>query len=179
VEVSAQTFAELAARVQLLTDRQEILDCVTRYGRGLDRLDPELIRGAFHGDGIDDHGAFVGNVDEFVPWAIDCEAAFKLTHHGISSHSCDVDGDVAHAESYVHFFVAFPDKPVIGAGGGRYIDKLEKRDGEWAITIRRFVLDWTYDVPSSEWLGPEWSASLPLRSHDDLAYQRPLKAPGA
>lgn len=177
MNISDQLFAELTGRLQQLEDRQEILDCITRYGRGLDRLDPDLIRSAFQPDGIDDHGAFVGTVDTFVPWAIDCEAAFKLTHHGISSHSCEIDGDVAHSESYIHFFVAFPDKPVIGAGGGRYIDKLERRDGKWAITIRRFVLDWTYEVPSSEWLGPEWSASQPLRNRDDLAYQRPLQAP--
>jgi len=177
VEIPDQQFAELAARVQYLADRQEILDRITGYGRGLDRLDPDLIRSAFHGDGIDDHGAFVGKVDEFVPWAIECEAAFRLTHHGISSHSCEIDGDTAHCESYIHFFVAFSDRPVIGAGGGRYIDRLERREGRWAITVRRFVLDWTYEVPSSEWLGPEWSASLPKRSREDLAYQRPLQAP--
>jgi hypothetical protein len=177
VSISDEQFAELERRLGALEDRKEILDCITRYGRGLDRLDANLIRSAFHSDGIDDHGAFVGTVDEFVPWAIECESAFKLTHHGISSHSCEVDGHLAHCESYVHFFVAFEEKPTIGAGAGRYIDKLEKRDGRWAITIRRFVLDWTFDVSSSQWLGPEWSASSPLRNKDDLAYQRPLQAP--
>jgi hypothetical protein len=177
VGVSEQEFAEWASKLQYLSDRQEILDCVNRYCRGLDRLDADLIRSAFHPDGIDDHGAFVGDVDEFVPWAIECEAPFKLTHHRVSGHSCDIDGDIAHAESYVMFTVVFPDKPVVGVGAGRYIDKLERRHGHWGITVRRFVMDWTYEAPQTDWLGAEWSASQPKRDRTDLAYQRPLEAP--
>lgn len=177
MEIPDELFAEMTATLRKLADRQDILDCITGYGRGLDRLDPDFIRNAFHPDGVDDHGAFVGTVDEFVPWAIECESAFAITHHGISSHACEIDGGVAHAESYVHFGVAFPDRSAIGMGAGRYIDKLERRDGRWAIAIRRFILDWTFEVPSSDWLGTEWSASRPLRNRNDLAYQRPLDLP--
>lgn len=178
MDTAGDKFEALARQVRYLSDRQEVLDCVNLYGRGLDRLDPELIRDAFHPGGIDNHASFVGTVDEFVPWAIEIESTFKLTHHGVSSHNCEIDGDVAHAESYIHFFVVMQDKPVIGAGGGRYIDKLERRDGKWALTIRRFLLDWTYEVPSSDWLGTEWSLFPPLRSHADISYQRPLEMPG-
>jgi hypothetical protein len=175
--VSQDQFDTMARDVRYLRDRQEILDCINLYGRGLDRLDADLLRNAFHHDAIDNHGPFTGTVDEFVPFAIDCEAAFAQTHHGVSSHNCEIDGDIAHAESYVHFFVLMRDRPVVGAGGGRYIDRLERRNGTWAIVVRRLIMDWTYEVPSSDWLGSEWAKSPPLRNRDDYAFHRPLQVP--
>jgi len=170
-------FAAIRAEVQLLRDRQDILDCINSYGRGLDRLDADLVRDAYHPDAIDQHGPFLGDVDAFVPFAIDIEASFSVTHHGITSHNCEVSGEEAHAESYVHFFARSADGTTIGAGGGRYIDRLEKRGGKWAITVRRLLMDWTFEVPYSEWLGPAWAQYGGVRDRTDLAYQRPLLAP--
>jgi len=177
MSITEEQFEKLARDVQYLKDRQEILDCINLYGRGLDRLDADVIRDAFHEDAMDNHGPFTGTVDEFVPFAIECESTFAQTHHGVSSHNCEIDGDTAHAESYVHFFVLLRDKPVIGAGGGRYIDRLEKRDGKWAIVARRLIMDWTYETPSSDWLGAEWSDLPPRRDRNDFAYHRPLAKP--
>jgi hypothetical protein len=55
--------------IQNLIDRQAIRDCLTRYCRGVDRLDRELVLSTYHPDAIDDHGAFVGTREEFVDWA--------------------------------------------------------------------------------------------------------------
>lgn len=177
MEFSGEALERLVRKIDTLTDRQDILDCIVGYGRGLDRLDPDFIRGAFHPGGIDDHGAFVGDVDEFVPWAIDCESAFKLTHHSMTSHSCEIEGDTAHTETYVDFYVLFQEDSKVGVGVGRYIDKLERRDDRWGITVRRFVLDFLFDAKEAQWLGSEWSAGAPKRSREDLTYQRPLKGP--
>jgi hypothetical protein len=168
---------DLTAEVRRLRDRQAILDCINAYGRGLDRLDADLIRAAYHPDAVDQHGAFVGGVDEFVPFAIACEAGFLVTHHGISSHNCEIDGDTAHAESYVHFMVRFPDGQTVGCGMGRYVDRLERRDGRWAITVRRLVMDCSFEVPSSAWLGPEWEKLRGRRDRGDISYHRPLQRP--
>jgi hypothetical protein len=51
----------------MLRDRQKILDWINAYGRGLDLLDSQLIREAYLDDAIDQHGLFLGVVDEFVP----------------------------------------------------------------------------------------------------------------
>ncbi len=174
-----QQLDELRREIRALRDRQEILDCVNAYGRGLDRLDATLIREAYHPDAIDNHGPFVGGVDEFVPFAIEIEGTFLATHHGITSHNCEIKGDVAHAESYVHFFVRMPDGARVGAGGGRYIDMLERRADKWAISIRRLLMDWTFLVPYDPWLGPDWEKHSGLRSPDDLSYERPLSPPPA
>jgi SnoaL-like domain len=173
----AQELDELKKRVAYLQDRQEILDCVNTYGRGLDRLDADLIRNAYHADAIDNHGPFVGGVDAFVPFAIEIEGSFMATHHGITSHNCQVDGNVAHAESYVLFFVRMADGKTVGAGGGRYIDKLEKRAGKWAITVRRLLMDWTIRMPYDPWLGPDWERHAGVRNRADLSYERPLSVP--
>jgi hypothetical protein len=168
---------ELRRDIRNLRDRQEILDCVNSYGRGLDRLDPELIRNAYHPNAIDNHGPFVGGVSEFVPFAIEIESTFLSTHHGISSHNCQITGDEAHAESYVFFFVRMPDGVSVGAGGGRYIDRLERHDERWAIVIRRVLMDWSFLVPYSAWLGPDWEKVCGRRDKLDPSYERPLSSP--
>ena len=49
--------AELEAKLQYMTDRQQVLDCVARNARGCDRHDSELLSSSYHQDGIDEHGA--------------------------------------------------------------------------------------------------------------------------
>ena len=134
-------------------------------------------RQAFHPDAIDNHGPFIGGVDEFVPFAIEVERSFLVTHHGITSHNCHIEGDEAHAESYVFFFVRMADGASLGSGGGRYVDKLERRDGTWAITVRRLLMDWSFTVPYSAWLGADWERASGRRDKTDPSYERPLTAP--
>lgn len=168
---------QLRAEVRHLKDRQDIMDCINRYNRGLDRLDTDLLASSFHEDAVDNHGPFVGGVPEFLKFAIEVEGQFLWTHHGVTGHSCDIDGDTAHAETYVHWFVRFPDGETVGAGGGRYIDKLERRNGEWRFTIRRLLMDWTFTVPVNAWLGEEWDSVTGTRDKSDPSYQRPLTLP--
>jgi len=47
-----------------LADRAAITDVMYRWCRAVDRLDVEGIRGVFHPDAIDNHGPFIGIVDE-------------------------------------------------------------------------------------------------------------------
>lgn len=168
---------QLKNEVRYLRDRQEILDCINHYGRGLDRLDPELIRDAFHPDAADNHGPFVGGIPEFVKFAIEVESSFQWTHHGITSHNCEIDGDTAHAESYVYWFVKLPDGVTLAAGGGRYLDRLERRDGRWKIALRRLFMDWSFQTPVVSWLGPDWESVTGSRDRADPSYQRPLELP--
>lgn len=177
MEDVAQQLAELRREVRALRDRQEILDCVNAYGRGLDRLDADLIRNAYHPDAVDNHGPFTGGVDTFVSFAIEVEGAYLATHHGITSHNCEISRDVAHAESYVLFFVRLADGKTVGAGGGRYVDKLERRDGRWAISVRRLLMDWSYLVPYDAWLGVDWETHAGVRNRRDASYERPLSPP--
>jgi hypothetical protein len=59
---------------------------------------------------------------------------------------CWVDGDSARVETYWHVFHREPGEN--GAedydyiAGGRYLDRFERRNGEWRILTRMLVRDW-------------------------------------
>ena len=60
-------------------------------------------------------------------------AGSQQTMHNITTHTCEIDGDVAHAESYVMGAILNRDGVTARLLCGRYIDRLERRDGEWRI----------------------------------------------
>jgi hypothetical protein len=132
--------------VRLLTelyDREAIRQCLTRYCRGVDRFDREMILSAFHADCLDEHGKFVGTPAEFVDWALGQHGHAHQSHqHCILNHSCEITGDTAHAETYFLFIAMNRSGKPLTMGGGRYVDRLERRDGEWRIAARVTLRDW-------------------------------------
>jgi 3-phenylpropionate/cinnamic acid dioxygenase small subunit len=169
--------AALRARVQELLDRQAIADCVLRYARGLDRHDADIYASAYHDDAIDHHGDFLGRRDEFVPWGLALLASEWDSHtHFISNIRIDLDDDVAHSECYVLFAQRRRVGSTVDLGGGRYIDRLERRDGEWRIAARELVIDWTAEAATTSFGGTE---SYPSGKWDrtDPSYQRPFVLP--
>lgn len=148
-----------------LSDRIEIRDCVHRYARGLDRHDEDILRSVFHADAIDNHGAWIGHVEEFIEWGNDWHANVTLAHmHNMNSHFAEIDGDEAHALTYVVFVLCRPDGRTVHWGGGRYFDRLERREGAWLIALRRFIVDWRFDVANDAL--PERVARLPRGTWD-------------
>ncbi|RKT14141.1 SnoaL-like protein [Paraburkholderia sp. RAU2J] len=171
---------ELEKRLEELLDRQAILDCIHRYCRGVDRMDRELTLSAYHPDAIDDHGAFVGNPEEFVSWAFDYHGEHQLSHHHmVFNHSVDLQGDVAHTETYWLFFGENRVKPDTLAFG-RYIDRFEKRDGKWAIAARVCISEAVNESTPAN-LPDAWREVLMgngnrTRDRSDISFDRPLKA---
>lgn len=136
------TDADLTA-IQRLADKDAIRECVHRYARGIDRHDEEILRSVFHADAVDNHGNVVLGRDAFVTWANEWHEAVSVHHmHAMTSHISDVVGDEAHAVTYVLFTLCRKDGKTVHTGGGRYVDRLERRDGEWRIVLRRLVIDW-------------------------------------
>ncbi len=126
-----------------LLDRQAIVDCVNRYARGLDRHDVELLETVYHEDALDHHGDFTGPPSEFIPWVNKLHEADWTAHlHFITNNTVEIDGDTAHCESYVFFTLERKDGKGVDLGGGRYIDRLERRNGEWRIAAREVIVDW-------------------------------------
>jgi hypothetical protein len=163
------------AAVRELLDRQAILDCLHRYARGVDRVDEELILSAYHEDAIDDHGTaggdFVGSPKEFVAWVRSVDERVTATQHYLTNHSVELDGDVAHAESYFISMLRFGD--VVRLGGGRYLDRFERRDGAWRIAARVVVGEWSTELEQAAWEAAP--VHLPRRDRSDLSYARPLE----
>jgi hypothetical protein len=165
--------------VQYMRDRVEILDCVAALSRGHDRHDLDLMTNAFHEDGWDEHGTAVNSGPKYGSWANATHTAgSQVNMHHITTHLCEIDGEVAHAESYVMGVMLNPDGVTARVLSGRYLDRLEKRDGRWRIAVRRstaevaFVADATIlktDVFRN------WHFAKGSRDQRDLAYQRPLE----
>lgn len=168
---------DLSEKLQRLIDRQEILDCIHRYARALDRHDDELLRSVFHEDALDNHGPWVGSREEFVQWANhECHHELDAHMHHITTHHCEIEGSVAHTESYVLFVHRHRDGKTVLVGGGRYIDRLEKRQDEWRIAVRRLVMDYRFLADGSSF---STSEGYPTGIQDlaDISYARPLELP--
>ena len=183
--------AELAAAVRELQDKQAIRECLMTYSRAVDRLDRDLLLSVYHPDAVDDHGVFVGTPEQFADWAIDMHTRTHLSHqHAIFNFTCDLDGDIAHTESYYMFVgINRAGKPLT-MGGGRYLDRFEKRHGRWAIAARVCIRDWAPLEAIPDQLDqaamtavkdlPERIKTLmrtgpqPRRDRSDISYQRPL-----
>jgi hypothetical protein len=165
----------------VMQDRQDIYDCLVRYCRGIDRSDPELMMSAYHPDALDDHGVICTTAAEFVAWALAVHKEGQLrTQHFLGPCTFDIQGDVADTETYWHYS-AFNKPPLdpVTMMGGRYLDRLERRNGRWAIAHRVCVYDWhgkhqdRFAFPVNVMDGQFNAGFMPTRDKNDPSYKRP------
>lgn len=172
------TTTDRQARLETLLDRQDILDCLTRFSRAMDRFDRDLFLSAFHTDATIAAGDFVGGPAELYDWASAMhEQGQSATQHNLLNHTCDIDGDTAHTETY-YLFAARNRDDSNWLAGGRYLDRLERRAGQWRIALRTNFIEWSGVVPTMPIpfgdvpdIGLNGTAS---RSTADPSYHRPL-----
>lgn len=170
--------AERTARLERMLDQQEILDCLTRFSRGMDRFDRDLFLSAFHPDATIAAGVFVGGPEALYDWASALHEQGQIaTHHNLLNLSCDIAGDTAHTEQY-YLFVGRNRDESNWIAGGRYIDRLERRNGEWRIALRTNAIEWSGLVPTMPLPFADvpdiFANGAPARSKDDPSYDRPL-----
>ncbi len=177
-EAPPKALRDRAARLDELLNKQDILECLARFSRGMDRFDRETYLSAFWDDATMAAGPFVGSAADCWDWAVPMhEAGQILTHHALLQTSIDLDGDSAHTETYYQFVGRNRDES-LWIAGGRYVDRLERRDGVWKIALRTNIIEWGClpppmpipfaDVPDIALNG------VSSRSKDDPSYQRPL-----
>lgn len=163
---------EETASLRLLLDRQAVVDCVTRYARGVDRADEALLRSAYHPDAREDHGAYVGGLDGLVRFLAAAHDPFEGYQRYVTNHSVEVDGDEAHAESYYLCVLRRSEGDRLLVNGGRYVDRLARRDGGWVILRRVVVGEWEATLEGG---APRYPTNAqPRHDHDDVSYARPL-----
>lgn len=170
------------AALRDLLDRQAIRDCIGRYARGADRHDEDLIRSAFWPDAQINYGSFSGPPEAFARWANAWHDERYSAHlHHIGAQTADIEGDAAHVETYVLYVLGEKAAPKVRVGAGRYVERYERRNGEWRIAVREFIADLTFRAEAEE-LTPYFQANrLSARDRSDLSYARPLErrqAPG-
>jgi hypothetical protein len=91
-------------------------------------------------------------------------AAFGQHSHNITTHNCDI----AHCESYV--IVAGRRGNLTILIGGRYLDRLERREGRWKIALRRHTSA-LFDV--NEGVGSDHAIAGVRGFRGDLIRNRP------
>lgn len=170
--------SEKLARLERVLDRQDILDSLVRFSRGIDRFDRDLFLSAFHDDATIAAGVFVGGPVDLYGWAAHMhEQGQSATHHNLLNHTCDLAGDVAHTETY-YLFVGRNRDDTNWLAGGRYIDRFERRAGAWKIALRTTAIEWTSAVASLPLpfadLPDIHRNGAPSRDRQDLSYRRPL-----
>jgi hypothetical protein len=146
-----------AAALQVLLDKQEITELLTRYLRSVDRGDVATLRSCYLPGATEDHGGlFSGPAEQYID-----SITASLTHprartsHNLTNLLIEVDGDTATAESYC---ITFARIKADGAyyhsfTGARMIDRLERRPGDpstWGIAHRQLLWDWNHDAPAAE-----------------------------
>jgi SnoaL-like domain len=165
--------------VGYLMDRLAIADCIATHARGCDRHDVDLIRAAYHPDGIDEHGWVTNLGVEYGDWANRTHASTSQVHtHNITTHNCEIDGDTAHAESYVMVTLLDPESTTTTVMCGRYIDRLERRDRIWRIAVRHATVELAYTADARLLQSSFFTAQgyeRGTRDCRDLSYARPLQ----
>jgi ketosteroid isomerase-like protein len=130
--------------LQRLLDEAAIARLLALYPRALDRKDHALLASLFHPGAIDEHGVYNGSASGFVDFMREVsKPGVHWTHHN-GTQIIEIEGDVAHAETYC---IALCRQGPRGTEGFdkqiflrlRYLDRVEKRDGQWKIAHRRVV----------------------------------------
>jgi len=140
--------------LQVLLDKQAISEVLYRYARACDRADEAMLRSCFHLDSTHRHGRFEGSSSDFCTFAMKIVHSNKREKHTVSNVMVEVDGDTAIAESH---YVAYHRRVDASTGaeedylnGGRFVDRLERRNGEWKIAARVGLVDYERFDPVTE-----------------------------
>jgi len=175
-----------------IADRLQIQDGIHRWCRAVDRLDEAGMRAVFHPDATDMHGAFNGDVEGLVGWIRSRHAGIPFSMHAVSNILIEFAGpDLALVETYVRTTQRYPaearqalDQLAGGRAGegegamdlltcSRYVDRFERRGGEWKIAARTLVADWKQFVPVPQAQpAPPPSQEVGRRDQDDFIYRQ-------
>ena len=121
-----------------LEARTAIEDCLKRFARAVDRQDWKLARTLYHDDAFDDHGFFKGPPDAFLAHIARMHEAQEHSMHFNTNVLIEFQAkDRAFVETYVLVLQRFKDRRVTASA--RYLDRFEKRAGEWRVAHRTLV----------------------------------------
>lgn len=188
--------APSAQAVQEMLDKQAIAEVMMTYCRAIDHLDEPLLRSVFHPDSQHDHGfkgpssdpnakSGPGKPGDFVGYALQVLTGMTRTHHQLGNIFVEVHGDVAYTEAYFTAYhrVRAKGDPKAGPSAsdtemdlfvsGRYMDRMEKRDGVWKIARRTATTDWErLEPPSSMDYSRIPREAQSIQGKDDFVYRR-------
>ncbi len=124
-----------------LADRQAIVEVIDRYATSLDAKDYERFKTCFSEDAVVHYGSPLG-LDEAAAYAESTLSRFAHTQHLLGNYAIALDGDRASARTYLHASHV-SDEGAIWVVGGTYVDRFERRAGEWKIVERALEAKWS------------------------------------
>jgi hypothetical protein len=138
----------------------------------------------FHADGIDDHGAYKGDVDGFIKWVANRHQTIAYSAHHVSNTMIEfLSDDSAFVETYflvwqsvnpqASLFASDGDaQPFEAISSGRYVDHFTRKDGRWAIQSRTTVPGSMTRAVGNEGMGMVPGFAVGSRNADDPAITR-------
>jgi len=139
------------APIEELAGKSQIAGILATHSRGVDRADGNLLSSAYHPDAGVDYSFFDGPASQLVAILAAAQKGQPVTSHRTSNMWIKVRGPQARSESYV---LAYAEQIADSAAtqrfiGGRYLDTHERRDGEWRLSHRKYVMDFNINRPST------------------------------
>jgi len=143
-----------------LVESDRIRNVLQLYARGVDRRQWDVVERTYHPDAYDDHGGYKGDVAGLIDWLRRRHATIEQSMHFIGN--CIVEflsETVAVSETYCVVYQrygeearetiqtwlgdeALPDgKRLMAELACRYVDRFERREGEWRIARRTVVME--------------------------------------
>lgn len=170
--------AETDEFVERLKAEHAIREVLQHYVRANDRLQFEDLAQAYHPDAYDDHGTYKGDVRGLIAWIAERHKTIEQSMHLTAAPLIEIDGDAAHVETYcilvqhertgcVDLATRLPAycRYVFGL---RYVDRFERRAGDWRIARRTVVWEWSQQEAGTLAMDPSWT--LAQRSRADAVY---------
>ena len=168
-----------AQQLDELLEGERIRSALRRYARGVDRRDWALVASTYHPDGYDDHGGYKGDIPGLLQWLERRHAVIEQSMHFLGNCSVDfLSKTAAIAETYCIVYQRYGEearetiktwlgdeplpagKKLLAQLACRYVDRFEKREGEWRIARRTVVME---EVTAS---------TEPVRARPDYAWAR-------
>jgi hypothetical protein len=129
-------------------DTLAIREQIAEYFRALTKLDTGRAQRVFHEDAHEQHGPIAGNARELTAEIVANLHANRATVRHCIDAWVEIDGDGALSEAGWINIVRTADQDQFYAG--RYLDRWERRAGEWKIAARLAAVDlWRFEAPSS------------------------------
>lgn len=132
--------------LQQLLDKQAISEVIARYSRTLDWLDNEGQASCYWPDAAIDYGFFKGIAADFVPVVMQVERSSQRRWHFLASLIIRLNSATTASTECYGLATGVREAEGVWTGnlyGGRYLDEFEKRDGEWRIARRQYIMDWS------------------------------------
>lgn len=138
--------SNVTSRLSALESKDQISDAILRLCRGVDRCDVQLICSCYHDGAYEEHGYFNGDAKEFAELLATTKSeTVEFMGHYISNILIELKSDnAARCESCFIAYQKAKDATDAQIVAGRYLDKFEKRAGEWKITERKVIHDWSW-----------------------------------